>query len=77
MTEPAKDLNTSKASYYYYYYYYYYCIDRSIYLNLSKSTQSQSATGPKALKPAADRRHLTVVRGEQLWRFFFSFPFGA
>ena len=41
--------------YYYYHYYYYYCIDRSIYLNLSKSTQS--AAWLKALKPAANGRY--------------------
>ena len=33
------------------YYYYYYYIDRRIYLNISKSTQS--AAGLKVLKPAA------------------------
>ena len=40
-----------------YYYYYYYCyIDEHIYLNLSKS--NQSATGLKALKPAANGHYL-------------------
>ena len=38
------------------YWYVLYCIDRRIYLNLSKS--AQSATGLKALKPAANRRYL-------------------
>ena len=38
------------------YYYYYYCIDRCIYLKLSKSTQS--AVGLKDLKPAANGRYL-------------------
>ena len=37
------------------YYYYYYCIERRIYFNLSKSTQS--AAGLKALKPAANSRY--------------------
>ena len=41
------------------YYYYYNCIDRRIYLNLSKSTQS--ATGLNALKPAANGRYLMLV----------------
>ena len=36
--------------------YYYYCIDRCIYLNLSKS--AQSAAGLKALKPVANQRYL-------------------
>ena len=41
--------------YYYHYYHYYYYIDRRIYLNLYKSTQS--AAGPKALQPAANGRY--------------------
>ena len=35
---------------------YYYCLDRRIYLTLSKSTQSTA--GLKALKSAADGRYL-------------------
>ena len=45
--------------YYYYYYHYYYCIDRHIYVNLSKSTQS--ATGlMNTLKPAANGQSMPI-----------------
>ena len=51
----------------YYYYYHHYYIDKRIYLNLSKSTQS--AAGLKALKSAANGRYLTCKSLSYCFRF--------
>ena len=40
-----------------------YCIDRRVYLNLFKSTQSAAGPGMKALKPAANDLYTYLVQG--------------